>query len=160
MFGAQQFLWSFHNLIDSTSCRRFALAWQLSRQTSPETGKSLVNVFAILCEFDGEMLLFQIRWVFVYLQHGRSPEEAYCTHMHTHPWWAASEVFFFIHCAINHFSFSQTLTTRSEMLFLALNVLLWNVAVRPYSSYFLHPAGFVSRLQNPSSSSLLLHWAE
>lgn len=83
-----------------------------------------------------------------------------CTHMHTHPWWAASEVFFFIHCAINHFSFSQTLTTRSEMLFLALNVLLWNVAVRPYSSYFLHPAGVVSRLQNPSSSSLLLHWAE
>lgn len=80
-----------------------------------------------------------------------------CTRIHDE---LPPRLFFFIHCAINHFSFSQTLTTRSEMLFLALNVLLWSVAVRPYSSYFLHPAGVVSRLQNPSSSSLLLHWAE
>lgn len=66
-----------------------------------------------------------------------------CTHMHKHPWWPASEFF-----AVNHFSFSQTLTTRSEMLFLALNVLLWNAAVRPFSSYFLHPAGVVSRSES------------
>lgn len=93
------------------------------------------------------MLLFQISWVFC-LSATWKISWGSVLHIHAHASMMPQSLFFFNHSAINHFSLSQTLTTRSEMLFLALNVLLWNAAVRPYSSYFLHPAGVVFRSES------------
>lgn len=72
----QPFRWSFHNPRDFTSCGRFAKAWQLSRQTSPETGLSL-----IYCDSTWIWESFLLSFV----QHGRSPEESYCTNKNMYP---------------------------------------------------------------------------